>query len=281
MPLEVRELDDGRVERAGALMAREHAAANNVVRGLPPSYLNIEGCVAALERLRDSGHRRLVAIDHGRVLAVAAVAVRHGSVIGRYAKLPAEGLAVDPDLADPTAVLSVLWGELARPLLADGVADYYIVHPALPRLHETWSNIGFGRDGCYAVARAAGSRSTTAWLSGPGGAAHAGDAGTTEVAVRLAGHEDLVTVARLALVELHHRGTPPMFAPLDTLSLNQVIAVHEALRKAGAVHFLARLDGRDVGLLTLELTTWSLGCAPRASPTSGRPPRCRKHAGAV
>jgi GNAT superfamily N-acetyltransferase len=203
------------------------------------------------------------------VLAVAATTVRQVPVIGRYAKLPAEGLAVDPDLADPTAVLSVLWGELAQPLVADGVADYYLVHPALPRLHEAWSNIGFGRDGCYAVRRVAASRSTTARPSGPAGSARASNAGTAEVTVRPAGDEDLPTVARLALVELHYRGAPPMFAPPDTSSLDEVIAVHGALREAGAVHFLAHLEGHDVGLLTVELSSPAPRLCPEDQPYIG------------
>jgi GNAT superfamily N-acetyltransferase len=273
VPLHVGELDDRSVEGAGALMAREHSAAKKVLRELPEAYLSLEVCVAGLKRLRDSGHRGLVATDRGRVLAVAAATVRQLPVIGRYAKLPAEGLAVDPDLADPTAVLSVLWGELAQPLVADGVSDYYLVHPALPRLHEALSNIGFGRDGCYAVRRVAASGSTTtrstAGPSGPAGSARAGDAGIAAVRVRRAGDEDLPTVARLALVELHHRGTPPMFAPPDTSSLDEVIAVHGRLREAGAVHLLAHLDGHDVGLLTVELTSPAPRLCPEGQPFIG------------
>jgi hypothetical protein len=35
----------------------------------------------------------------------------------RYARLPADGFAVDPDLADPTGVLAVTFGDLASPLI--------------------------------------------------------------------------------------------------------------------------------------------------------------------
>jgi GNAT superfamily N-acetyltransferase len=269
VPLNVGELDDRWIEGAGALMAREHAAARKVSRQLPEAYLSVEVCAAALQRLRDSGHRGVVATDRDRVLAVAAATVRQVPVFGRYAKLPAEGLAVDPGLADPTAVLSVLWGELAQPLVADGVSDYYVVSPALPRLHEALSNIGFGRDGCYAVRRVAAGRSSTARRGGPAGSVRAGGAGTGEVTVRRAGHEDLSTVARLALVELHHRGTPPMFAPPDTSSLDEVIAVHGALREAGAVHLLAHLDRDDVGLLTVEPTSPAPRLCPEGQPFIG------------
>ena len=60
---------------------------------------------------------------------------------GRLVALARAGLVT-------AAVLSVLWGELVQPLVADDVTDYYVLHPALPRLYEAWSNIGFGRDGC-------------------------------------------------------------------------------------------------------------------------------------
>jgi GNAT superfamily N-acetyltransferase len=208
-------------------------------------------------------------MDRGRVLAVATATVRQVRVIGRYAKLPAEGLAVEPDLADPTAVLSALWGELAHPLIADGVTYYYVVHPASARLHEAWSNIGFGRDGCYAVRHVTAGTSTATRPRGPAGSARAGDAGTVGVTVRRAGSEDLPTVGRLALVELRHRATPPMFAPPDTSSLDEVIAVHATLREAGAVHFLAHLDGRDVGLLTIELTSPAPRLCPEGQPYIG------------
>src|SRR5580698_983610 len=52
--------------------------------------------------------------------APAPVAVMTGTVRprpagGRYASLPAEGFAVDPDLADPTGVLAVTFGDLVSP----------------------------------------------------------------------------------------------------------------------------------------------------------------------
>jgi hypothetical protein len=114
---------------------------------------------------------------------------------GRYARLPAEGFAVDPDLADPTGVLAVTFGDLALPLIAGGVLRYYLVHVALPRLSEALSNLGFGRNGVYGIQPAGARRRSSA------------------VAVRVAGAEHLDTVAGLALVEIQHRSAPPMFAP--------------------------------------------------------------------
>ena len=46
-----------------------------------------------------------------------------------------------------------------------------------------------------------------------------------------------------------------MFAPRHDLPLADLVAEHRALREDGAVHYVAALDGRDVGLLTIELTS--------------------------
>jgi GNAT superfamily N-acetyltransferase len=249
--LVIEDLDGATVERAGALVAREHAAARRVRPELPTRFEDADVCAAALQRLRDSGHRGLVATDNGRTAAVMTVTVRQHPAGGQYARLPPEGFAVDPDLADPTGVLAVTFGDLAPPLIADGVLRYYLVHAALPRLPEALSNLGFGRDGAYGIQPAAARRRSSA------------------VAVRAAGVEDLETVARLALVEIQHRSAPPMFAPPHARPLADLVAQHRALRQDGAVHLLAALDGRDVGLLTIELTSPVPRLCPDGQPYIG------------
>ena len=166
LSLVINDLDGTTVERAGALAAREHAAACQVRPELPSSF---EDAGSARPRQHPAG--------------------------GRYARLPAEGFAVDPDLADPTGVLAAAFGNLASPLIAGGVLRYYLLHAALPRLPEALSNSGFGRSGAYGIQPAAARR------------------GCSAVTVRIAGAEDLDTVARLALVEIQYRSAPPMFAP--------------------------------------------------------------------
>ena len=142
--LVTQDLDGATVERAGALMAREHAAARQVRPELPAAFDSAEVCAAALQRLSDSGHHGLVATEAGRTVAVLTAAVRENPAVGRYALLPAEGFAVDPDLADPTGVLAAVFGDLAAPLIASGVRRYTLLHVALPRLSEALSNLGFG-----------------------------------------------------------------------------------------------------------------------------------------
>jgi GNAT superfamily N-acetyltransferase len=249
--LVIDDLDDTTIECAGALMAREHAAARQVRPELPAGFEDEQACAAALQRLRDSGHRGLVATDDGRVVAVITAVVRENAGTGRYARLPAEGFAVEPDLADPTGILAAAFGDLASPLIADRVLRYYLVHAALPRLDEALSNLGFGRDGAYGVQPTAARR------------------GPSPIAVRIAGAEHLDTVARLALGEMQHRSAAPMFAPPQEPPLADLAARHRALRDNGAVHLLATLGGRDVGLLTIELTSPAPRLCPDGQPYIG------------
>ena len=87
--------------------------------------------------------------------------------------------------------------------------------------------------------------------------------------MRIAGAGDLETIARLALVELQHRSAPPMFEPRQDRPLANLVAEHRALREAGAVHLLATLDGHDVGLLTIELTSPVPRLCPDGQPYIG------------
>ena len=235
------DLDDATIERAGALVAREHAAARQVRPELPAGFDSADVCAAALQQLRDSGHRGLVVTANGRTVAAG----------GRYARLPAEGFAVEPDLADPTGVLAAAFADLASPLIASGVLRYYLLHAALPRLAEALSNLGFGRDGAYAIQPAAPRRASSA------------------AAVRVAVTDDLASVARLALIEIQHRSAPPMFAPPHDPPLADLAARHRALHEGGAVHLIATLDGRDAGLLTIELTSPAPRLCPDGQPYIG------------
>jgi GNAT superfamily N-acetyltransferase len=225
-------LDDATVEAAGALVASEHAAARRSHPGLPEAFGSPEVCTAALQRLRDRGHRGAVALQRGQPLAVMT-----GTVHGDHARLPAEGFAVAPDLEDPTGVLARLYGELAPWLVAGGALRHYVGQVALPPLDGALSNLGFGRHHVYATQPATA-------RSHP-----------TEVQVRVGGVDDLGVVARLALVEVRFRAVPPIYGPPDHRSVDELVGEHRALRDRGATHLIAALDGHDVGLLTIELTS--------------------------
>jgi len=249
--LVIEELGEATFERAAVLVAREHAAARQVRPELPDGFGDAGICEATLRHLCGSGHHGLVVTSNGRAVAVMTVTVRETPMVSRYARLPAEGFAVEPDLDDPTGVLAAAFADLASPLVADGVLRYYLLHPALPRLSEALSNLGFGRNGVYGVQAAAPRRRSPA------------------VAVRVAGPEDLDTVARLALVELQHRSAPPMFGPAQDRPVADLAAEHRTLRDDGAVHLLAALGGDDVGLLTIELTSPAPRLCPDGQPYIG------------
>ena len=161
---------------------------------LPASYdrscrlaLRMPTSARPLQQPRDSGHRGLVVTGNGQG--------KKRAPCWRAACPPAEGFAVEPELADPTGILAAAFADLASPLVAGGFLRYYLLHPALPRLAEALSNLGFGRDGAYAIAPAAPRRASSA------------------VAVRVAVTDDLDSVARLALIEIQHRSAAPVFAP--------------------------------------------------------------------
>ena len=264
MVLVTEELGEATFERAAALVAREQAAARQVRPELPDGFGDAGVCEATLRHLCGRGHHGLVVTSNGRDVAVMTVTVRETPTISRYARLPAEGCAVEPDLDDPTGVLAAAFADLASPLVADGVRRYYLLHPALPRLSEALSNLGFGRNGAYGVQAAASRRRPSA------------------VAVRVAGPEDLDTVARLALVELQHRSAAPMFGPAQGRPVAELAAEHRTLRDNGAVHLLAALGGTghaahggaalggtDVGLLTIELTSPVPRLCPDGQPYIG------------
>ncbi len=249
--LVIEALDGATVERAGALVACEQAAARRVRPELPAAFEDPDVCAAALQRLCDSSQHGLVVMDNGRAAAVMAAAARENPAVGRSALLLAEGFAVDPDLTDPTGVLAAAFADLAAPLIAGGVRRYYLLHTALPRLSEALSNLGFGRRSAYGIQSAAPQR------------------GSSAVAVRIAGAGDLETIARLALAELQHRSAPPMFAPRQDRPVTDLIAEHRALHERGAVHLLATIDGQDVGLLTIELTSPVPRLCPDGQPYIG------------
>jgi GNAT superfamily N-acetyltransferase len=238
------ELDEITIERAGELVAREQAVTRRTCPQLPASYENPAVCTVALQALLDAGGRGVVATNRGRPLAVLTAGVRDGRVVGRYAYLPAEGFAVDTELDDPTTVLATMYAQLASPMVAAGVWRHYLLHIAQRRVDDALANLGFARHGVYGVQAVTPRRADS------------------NVAVRIAELADLDIVARLALIEIQHRARPPMFGPMNNPPLSDLVAKHHALHTSGAVHLLATLDRRDVGLLTIEPTRVPRLCPP-------------------
>jgi GNAT superfamily N-acetyltransferase len=193
----------------------------------------------------------VVAVEDGSTLAVMTLVVTAGRVYGPQARLPAEGFAVAPARVDPTTVLARTFAEVAPQFVARGAQQFFVDHVALPPLTEGWANLGFGRHHVYAVQPAAPRPSAT------------------HVQVRLGGSDDLATIACLAQLEIRYRSTPPIYAPPVHLTLEEIREAHRALQPRGATHFIAAIDGHDVGLLTLELTSPAPRLCPAGQPYIG------------
>jgi len=159
-----------------------------------------------------------------------------GSASGTFGFFSSAQHAIVDSWPDPTGLYGHMYAVLATEWRSDGVTVHDIEIPAIPALEQAWFDLGFGRRTCFA-------------------ARFTGDpfaAGSRNVRVRVAQEEDLDTIARIALVEAEFRNKPPLFAQQGELRLDDFRSAHMEFFRSGAVHFLARLDGRDVGLLTLE-----------------------------
>lgn len=239
-------LDGPAVDEAAAVVAREQTAARCDRGWLPAAYTDPEHCRVALEELLTDGYVGFVAHDeHG------CVGVMFGRTTEAVGFVPAHGLAVDPDLVDPTAVVVGLFAELAPVVLRGGAVRFTIDHVDLDPLDAALRNAGFGRGGVFATQPAQ-----------PTVAAH-------DVDIRVGTVDDLDAIAALSQIELTYRSTPPIYAHPLPRTLTQARARHQRLLDDGAVHFLARRDNRDVGLVTVEFTSPAPRLCPHSLPYIG------------
>ena len=111
MPV-IEALDGATVERAGALVAREQAAARRVRPELPAAFEDPDVCTAALQRLCDSGQHGLVVMDNGRAAAVMAISCSRSASSSAMVWLPGTASTAratlkapdpGPNIAAPTA----------------------------------------------------------------------------------------------------------------------------------------------------------------------------------
>jgi GNAT superfamily N-acetyltransferase len=244
--LTFRVLDRAALDETAALVAREQVTARSRRAWMPSAYTDAEHCYVALDELLTAGYVCFIAHD-GR----GCVGVMCGRATDSVGFVPAQGLAVDPDVADPTAVVVGLFGALAPVLLRAGAARFTIDHVDLDALGMALSDAGFGRGGVFATQPA---RPTAAML---------------DLDVRIGTSDDLDAIAALSQVEFGHRSTPPIYAHPQSRTLAQARAHHERLLDEGASHFLARRDHRDVALVTVELTSPAPRLCPIAQPYIG------------
>jgi GNAT superfamily N-acetyltransferase len=160
-------------------------------------------------------------------------------------------MAVDPDLDDPTEVVVGLFAALAPRLLEAGAVRHLITHVNLAPIGEALSNLGFGRGSVFAIQ--------------PAGPADP----MPDVDIRIGTAADLDAIAALSHVELSHRSTAPIYTPPLPNTPTDTRNRHARLLDAGAVHFLASIDGDDVGLLTVEWTSPVPRLCPNGQPYIG------------
>src|SRR5664279_777904 len=121
--LHVEPLAAGALEEACTLIAAEQAAAQLMLPYLPADFTDPGTCRATLAGLLANEHIGVVARDRGRLVGVMCAKIREPQAI-----LPAEGLAIDPELGDATAVLVALYSSMAPELLAAGSIQHHATH---------------------------------------------------------------------------------------------------------------------------------------------------------
>jgi GNAT superfamily N-acetyltransferase len=247
--LRVETLIDDTLDEAGSLIAAEQNVARSMNGGVAEDFTDPRRCRAELAALLAQGHVGVTALDGDRLVGVLC-----GEVRGIHARLRAEGLAVDPRLRDPTAVLVAMYATLAPKLIAAGAIHHHPTHVNLGPLSAGLNNLGFGRSGVYAT-RATRPRTPSPRLD-----------------IRVGTAEDLQAIASLSNLEMAFRFTPPIYALPHPSTREHVAEYHRKRLVEGAIHLLARAGRDDVGLITLEFTSPSprlcAGDQPYIGPTA-------------
>ena len=246
------------VAKCAALVAAGHASRSNGC-GAAARFASADACA---ELLASQPLEGFVFMAGGDVQGV--LAGRHDSTFGF---VPAVGYAVR-DGADVLETSARLYAALADEWCRAGVNVHDIEVAADHEVEQAWFTLGFGRRTCL------GFRATCVGETERGPSSHTGG-GHADVEVTVAGCQELDTIAELALHEVEYRATEPVFAQEVGTGLSQVRALHEKLFAEGGVHFLARVAGDAVGLITLEPKSPSPlltgEAVPFIGPTSVRP----------
>jgi GNAT superfamily N-acetyltransferase len=244
--LAIRPLERGMLDEAARLVAREQVEVRARRPGITMAFTEPQICYDALADLLANGFPGFVARDDGRCVGVMC-----GGTTDDVGFVPSHGLVVDPKGLDPTDIAVGLFAELAPVLLGDGALRFTIDQVDLDPLGSALNNLGFGRAAVFATqpARPAGHGA--------------------QVDVRIGTSADLGAITALSHIEFTHRSTAPIYAPPNSRTLADTGAIHERLFEEGAVHFLARREGNDVGLVTVEFTSPAPRLCPNGQPYIG------------
>ncbi len=224
------ELTTSRLADAAALMATEH---RGVGVAAATGFSDEAVCRRSLTELHADGFAGYIAEADDELVGV--MCVRSFPPVG-FA--PAHGFAIRARERDPTSIVVGMLAAATPDLIDAGVERITIDHIAAEAPRVALHDAGFGIGSVFAV------RSTEP-LSIAETPAH----------VRTATFDDLDSIAELSHIELRYRSEPPMHAPGPERSLGETRTLHAQLFERGCVHLLASIDGRDVGLLTLETTS--------------------------
>jgi GNAT superfamily N-acetyltransferase len=230
------------------LIAREQQLLGRGLQGFDRDDVATDGVF----ELRENGFDGWCAFDADELVGVMCV-----RTIGQVAFVPAHGFALRSGDDDPTSLVVAMLAEVTEHAVRAGALRITLDHVDAPEVGEALHRAGFGGASVFAV------RTTS-----PMGI----DAGA--VSIRRGGVDDLTSIGELSHIEFMYRFAAPLHALQPNGTLAETRAAHAKIISNGGVHLIAALDGRDVGLLTLESTSPAPRLCPDGAyigPTATRP----------
>ena len=245
MGLAVEPFGAAHVADAGSLLAARHRADRAREPRLPHHGENPATAAAIVAAIaRSPGTRGVVARHGGRVVGyllgstvLPAPATRGALYLDpRSALVSYGGHAVDP-ADDPGAIYRALYAALSAAWVDAGYYVHYVAVPASDgAATAAWFSLGFGHDATLAF------RDTTA-----------PESGAPDVDVRRGRAADLDDVVAMALGLYRHHASAPIYLPyLAEVEPDERNAQAQALADPECAHWIARRDGRAIGMHVLE-----------------------------
>jgi GNAT superfamily N-acetyltransferase len=231
------------VGEAAALLAARHRTDRTREPGLPADGED-PGTAATVVAAIARSAAGVVALRGRRVVGyilgstILPVPATRGALYldPRSALVGYAGHAADP-AEDAVAIYRALYAALSPAWVEAG---YYVHYVALPAsdgaARDAWFSLGFGHDATLAA------RDTTA-----------PEAGAADVDVRRGTPADLDDVVRMALGLYRHHASAPIYLPyLGEVEPDERSAQAQALVDPECAHWIARRDGRAIGMHVLQ-----------------------------
>jgi GNAT superfamily N-acetyltransferase len=239
-------LTEEEIPAAGALLAARHARERTRFPLLPPAYEEPERAAELVRDLLAFGEGVAARDADGELIGYLVSfewAPDPSSPLARYlperaATHVVTGHAV-ADGVDPRPPYALLFAELATRALDRGVIDHVVHVPiADPAVEAAWVSLGFGRVSAVAVRDLAPVERPL----------------TADVETRTATSADLDVVDRLVDEEAVFHAGSPIFRPYRRRATVDAVRAQLAEELASDDHafLIARLDGSDVGVLSVE-----------------------------